>query len=389
MKKIMLVALYKVFSQLAGAERVFWNMANDFSLYEDFEVTAVGFDEEKVDIPYDVLPNVKYINLGEYKNNFSIELQSLFYINKDKRHKFRRIYKDNSIGRKLEPIIKEKKPDIIISFQPEITYIIKECMNINTIPVVTMFHNEPNRTLDVDLENREEWYGALEKCECIQVLNENFIDIIKKYIHNKNIIYIPNIVPQYDDQKVLNYDIKKIINVARLERNQKRQHLLIEAFNLIKSKYNDWTVEFWGYSDEEYLRELKNLVDKYELKNNIRFCGTSKNISEKLCRASIFAFPSAYEGFPLALTEAMSMGLPVVTYKNVLGVNGIVKDNYNGLLCDDSVESFANALDRLMSDKILRMRLGKNGKEEMRNYSKNIINDRWRCLIIDIINNNI
>ena len=57
--------------------------------------------------------------------------------------------------------------------------------------------------------------------------------------------------------------------------------------------------------------------------------------------ASVCAFPSKYEGFPLALTEAMSAGLPCVGFKSCTGVNGLIVDGENGFLVEDGICDFA------------------------------------------------
>ena len=74
---------------------------------------------------------------------------------------------------------------------------------------------------------------ALEKCSVIQVLLPSYVNITRKYIDNK-IVVIPNIVPQYSNSDC--HKEKCIVNVARIDGQTKRQILLIEAFNKIKSR---------------------------------------------------------------------------------------------------------------------------------------------------------
>ncbi len=100
-----------------------------------------------------------------------------------------------------------------------------------------------------------------------------------------------------------------------------------------------------------------------------------------LCKADIFAFPSAYEGFPLALTEAMSVGLPSVGFRNADGVNELIHHNVNGILCNDGVENFARGLSILMDSRELRKKLGNKAKEDMKQYKPNRIWDTWEKLI--------
>ena len=118
----------------------------------------------------------------------------------------------------------------------------------------------------------------------------------------------------------------------------------------------------------------------------ILFCGTCDNVFKKLETAKIFAFPSAYEGFGLALTEAMSAGLPAVGCKSCPAVNELIKDGENGFLCENGVDAFAQALEKLMSDEELREKMGKAAKEDMKQYAPDKIWDMWEKLMEKILN---
>ena len=113
----------------------------------------------------------------------------------------------------------------------------------------------------------------------------------------------------------------------------------------------------------------------------IIFCGTCDNVLKKLETAKIFAFPSSYEGFPLSLTEAMSAGLPAIGYKNCPAVNELIKDGENGFLCEEGVDVFAQALEKLISDEELRKKMGNAAKKDMKQYAPEKIWDRWKNLI--------
>ena len=77
----------------------------------------------------------------------------------------------------------------------------------------------------------------------------------------------------------------------------------------------------------------------------------------------------------------MSAGLPVIGYKNCPAVNELIKDGENGYLCEDGVNAFAQALDKLMSDEKLRKKMGKAAKEDMKQYAPEKIWDMWENLI--------
>lgn len=105
------------------------------------------------------------------------------------------------------------------------------------------------------------------------------------------------------------------------------------------------------------------------------------NVPSKLKEASIFAFPSLFEGFGLALAEAFAMGLPAVGCKDCSAVNTLIRDGENGFLTESTPEAFAKGLAKLMESEELRRKLGEEGKKDMKAYSADRVWGTWEKLI--------
>ena len=385
--KILLLNLWRVIDSKGGTEKVFFNMANALS-EKGYDIVALAL-EDRVGKPFfSIAPKVKFINVGiGFKNKLTLKQKicKIFIVNREKKRLFKEKILDERKAIILRPILEKEKPDIIVSFSMEATRILVNHINMD-VPIISMFHFDPDTILkDIADYTR----NALEKSACIQVLLENDIARTRKYIDHKNIKCIPNIVPQHECPPVVELRDRCIITVARIDENQKRQHLLIEAFNKIKESYSDWRVEIWGETDcdKKYYRYCLALLKKYNLEKQIVFCGTTNNVDEKLKQASIFAFPSAFEGFALAMTEGMSLGVPVVGYRSCTSVRELIKDRYNGLLCEDGIDDFAAKLALLMHDDKLREQLGRNAHESMKAFSPEKIWDTWEKLIIETVEN--
>lgn len=227
--------------------------------------------------------------------------------------------------------------------------------------------------------------SALRKSAWLQVLMPADKTFFERYLPGTHIIHIPNIVPQYGELgHVGKKDIYRIIDVARLDMKQKRQHILVEAFAKVADAYPKWNLELWGEEQENdiYTNQLLALIEKYQLKGRAFLCGNAEDVKMIYQAADIFAFPSSYEGFPLAMTEAMSAGLPVVAYRTCPAVNELVQSGENGLLVDDDIDALAAGLRRLMDNEQLRLKMGKRASEMMKSYSSKVIWDRWEQLII-------
>ena len=113
-------------------------------------------------------------------------------------------------------------------------------------------------------------------------------------------------------------------------------------------------------------------------------CGETEDVYRHLKEASIFAFPSRWEGFALALAEAMSMGIPPVGCITCPAVNCLIRDEKNGFLSDENAESFAQALTRLMDSEDERSRLGNVAKKDMRAYAPDKIWDKWEEVLLSV-----
>ncbi len=217
---------------------------------------------------------------------------------------------------------------------------------------------------------------TLKQADLVQVLLPSYESLLRRYYRGR-IITIGNAVFPNDFKEKRQ---KIIIYPARIEPN-KGQLFLIEAFSKIASKYPDWQVHFYGgISRREYAQLCQQKIEKFHLENQVFFKGVSKEMSKLLASSSICAFPSQYEGFSLALTEAMTAGLPCIGFDYASCVNELIQPEKNGFLVKNTDE-MAQCLDQLMGDEKLRLRLGKNAQKLMTFYSLENIIQQWEKII--------
>lgn len=385
--KILLLNLWRVIESKGGTEKVFFDMGNNLSA-RGYEVIAVAMDNKDGNPFFEISKKVNFINISvdmKKYDGIKYKIQRALYINREKRHMFDERNRDLLRGKRLKLVVEKEEPDIIIAFNVEATRILINYLGV-TCPIITMFHFDPDTILKGITPNTK---NALEKCCCVQVLLPNDIERVKKYLTCKRIEYIPNVVPQHICHPSEDSRENVIITVARIDSQQKRQHLLIEAFNIVKNCYPTWKVKIYGETDydKKYYSYCLNLIKKYNLEDKVIFCGTSNDICKNLKRSKIFAFPSSFEGFSLAMTEAMGVGLPVVGYKSCTSISEIVKDGYNGFLCDDGIEDFAAKLKCLMFDDKLRKQMGENARESMKAFAPEKIWNAWDTLIQEAVEN--
>lgn len=382
MTKVVLINLWRVINAYGGTEKVFFSLSNELAS-RGYDVTAIASDSNHGVIHFPVSEKVNFKNciVDDVKQSI-IRARSFYFPSKQQRDKMRLIISLRNKANALKQEINKINPDIIISFQQETTFILKEIIGVNQ-NVITMFHGNPSCYFKGSKFNF--YKSSLEKSECCQVLLPTYIDELKKHFRPRKSVCIPNAIPQYAQKATL--ENKVIISVGRISK-EKRQHLLVEAFALLKDKYPEWKVELWGETtyDPVYYEQIRQKIEDLHLSSVVQFCGVTNNIEEKLEQASIFVLASEFEGFPLALGEAMSKGLPTIGCKSCIAVSSLIKHCSSGLLCDDSPIDMAEKIEKLIKSHKLRLEYGEHAKCQIKAYSTDIVLEKWEKLIDSLIN---
>jgi glycosyltransferase involved in cell wall biosynthesis len=145
---------------------------------------------------------------------------------------------------------------------------------------------------------------------------------------------------------------------------------LISAFGLLKqdARYSDLKLLIIGDEITRYA-SLRRRVEQAGVRQDVRFFGfvPDRTLAALYRLASVFAFPSLYEGFGLPPLEAMACGTPVVTSKisslpEVVGDAAVLVDPY-------SEADIARGIDQVLSDHELRGVLVARGRSHARRFS--------------------
>lgn len=139
---------------------------------------------------------------------------------------------------------------------------------------------------------------------------------------------------------------------------------LITAVGAINA--NGVQCDLWlsGFADVENVSSIsRQQLQEWEELPGVDWLGPSDMMEQVYSAVDCVVLPSYREGMPRSLLEAGAMGLPVVT-TNVPGCRNIVKDGFNGLLCEaKNTESLQMAMQKmLMMTASERARMGENGR---------------------------
>lgn len=389
--KILLANFTKMVNDSGGLAKVTSAFANEMAS-RGHNVSILYSDESHGDFFYPVKETIHCYNLKDNADGSHIKFplylkavrEMLRAIGKRPARTVNSWFEEHYLLNNVKYYLNIIKPDIIISYQPAASKLLL-CDAGTEIPVITMSHGDPEDYFHIYPVKE---IPALRKSAVCQVLMPSFEAHIKNHLTDTKTITIGNAIPQFDFSADLVADKKqyKVIFVGRLTKNHKRPHLLVQAFTKLAAKYPNWILELWGAKDRAtYYKELEHMISSANLSDRIFIKGATDKVPEKLREADIFAFPSAFEGFGMALAEGMSVGLPSIGYKSCSAVNELIKDGETGFLCDDGVEPLAQALDKLMGDKNLRVQMGKAAKADMAQFAPEKIWNQWEELMKKVV----
>ncbi|WP_313995152.1 glycosyltransferase [uncultured Selenomonas sp.] len=387
--RILLANFTKMVGDSGGLAKVNVAFANEM-VRRGHTVTTVYSDDLEGDFFYPLDERVTAYNLRHFRGqthlfpiSYKIRREILRAFSERKGRAVNLVFVEKYLLPYVRTILDEAQPDVIVSFQPASSKVLLS--NLQTrVPVITMSHGDPE---DYFHTYPTEELPSLSLSSVCQVLLPIYEEHLRTHLLDIRIEVIGNVVPQYEQQANLaqNKETYKILFVGRLVRSHKRPHLLIEAFIKIAAEFPNWILELWGAEDNRrYQKELKKKIAAAGLAERIHLCGTTSDIPRVLQSSDLCVAPSASEGFSLAHTEAMSMGLPLIGYRSCVSLSALIRDGENGLLTEDGVESLAEKMAILMRDRDLRARMGQAARDSMRAYAPEIIWARWEQLMREV-----
>lgn len=166
--------------------------------------------------------------------------------------------------------------------------------------------------------------------------------------------------------------------VGRLVR-QKRFDRLLDAFALIANDVPGWRLVIWGEGPERAALEAQR--DALGLRGRVSLPGISREPCGWLRTAEAFVLSSEYEGWGNVLAEAMSAGLPVVSFDCDFGPSEMITHGHDGLLVENgSVPALAGALRDLLTDPARRAALGDAASATAQRFRIDEIAAQWDAL---------
>lgn len=362
-----------------GMERVLLNKVSYLSQLPGWEISVVTTDQHQRPSFY---PFPEKVRMTDLEINYSEDNEKgawkkiTGYLRKRKEHK-----------RKLTALLLKEKPDIVVSLYPSESSFIPDIKD-GSKKVLELHFNKFFRIQ----YGRKGIIGLIDRWRTRQ--DERIVCRFDKFVvlTNEDKGYwgdLPNIevIPNAAIHVSKNYSEvknKRVIAVGRLD-YQKGFDRLIQAWKLVQhtGRFSDWKLDIFGQG--EWREMLQQMIDKQGLQNTVKINPPTNAILNEYVHSSLLVMSSNYEGFGMVLVEAMSCGVPVISFDCKCGPKDIIQSGINGLLVPNGdIQALADAMMKVMEDEAYRKMLSLNARKVVDTYSEQAVMSQWIRLFTSI-----
>lgn len=378
--------VYSEISIKGGTDRILVEKAN-YLVTHGYDVTIVTEAQMGRELSFPINPAVKHVDIGL---------------------DFNKQYTQGALGRvltyyaliceykkRLKEVLLKEKPDIVISIIGRSLDFIAG-MSDGSVKIVEAHTTKSHlRSLHLMEEKgglykyaarflRWKMCRNVSKLDAIVVLTQQDADDWKEA---KRVTVIPNAVPFDTCQEVSTLKNKQVIMVGRYN-DAKGYDYLIPAWDIVHQRHPDWKLHVYGSGELHDL--VVQWIQERHLEDTIILHDPVDNIKEKYLESSIAVLSSRYEGFSLVILEAMSCGVPIVSFDCPHGPRNIIQNGEDGLLVDYlNTQALANGICQLIEDESLRKRFGFNAKKNIGRFSRESVMRQWEDLFLTLNNSRI
>lgn len=154
----------------------------------------------------------------------------------------------------------------------------------------------------------------------------------------------------------------------------------IKVLGAVKKEFPDTQLILAGaFADKRFEKELRALITALNLEDAVQLTGRLSDVTGAYQQASVLIMPSLVEGYPMTLMEAKAFALPQVIY-NMPYLAAAGEDKGCISVKKKDSQGMAEAICRLFRDPETLRTLGDTGKKSLKNYSSEIVFDRWQEL---------
>lgn len=344
-----------------GIERVIATLSN--KLANQFKVTILVKDEARSFYPLN--ENVKLLSLNNaLKLNMNSQMSRVLAIGKD----FIKTYK------LLKGFLKRNKFDYYYLAHPLNALEFHFARGIDQQTIVTEHGSQT--AYNLIYKKIKKWLYPKAKTYVVPTITDTqlYQDMALPAV------YIPHFRSELEYVNAARIG-KTVLTVGRFT-EVKQQMLLLEIWQkiMLENPDVDWKLKLAGQGELQL--QLETFISANNLGKSIQILPPTKDIASYYKDASFFVLTSSSEGFGMVLLEAISFGLPCVSFDCPSGPRDVIKNNINGMLIEqNNTTEFKKAMQRLMEDQFLCDRFGEQAYKDSFDWADEQILDKWHNVL--------
>ena len=359
-----------------GMERVLTLKANYFADHFGYDVTIILTEGLGLPYFYPLSDHINVINLNigfEELWNQPILKKIFIYVKKQRQYK-----------KALKAALMQIRPDITVSMlRREINFLNSIHDGSKKIGEIHINRAHYRTFEEGDSNIFKSLLSLYWKHTLIRHLKQldSFVALTKKdqeaWTELNNVTVIPNPV-SFPSVKLSEQTEKRVIAVGRYCHEKGYDHLL-QAWAEVQALCSDWRLDVFGDGDRT---AFEKMLDDYQIdRNRCSLNGRVSDVQSEFARSSLAVCSSRFEGFGLAIVEAMACGLPVVSFDCPWGPRSIIADGDDGVLVENgNVKQFLETMVRLMNDAEVRKNMGKRAAVNVQRFSMEAVARQWKNL---------
>lgn len=299
----------------------------------------------------------------------------------DSRGPWKKLINSRHRVRVVAQAIDEVAPDVVLSFCDRTNILVLQATRGRKVPVVIGERSEPaEQHLGAFWEyQRRKTYRRADRIVALTESSAATLGPLSK--HRVEVIASAVDPPPRPSDRIAAAAEQRILGAGRLE-YEKGFDRLIESFAGIAKGHPDWTLRILGEGSQRVA--LEQLARQLGVSDRVELPGWVRPIWDELTAATLFALPSRYEGFPSALLEAMSVGVPSVAVDCESGPRSIITHETDGLLVADNPQSLADGITRMINDPLQREQWGQRGMSVVARFGWEPMVDRYEAVLQEV-----
>ncbi len=282
--------------------------------------------------------------------------------------------------RVLQATLEAIQPEFVLSFCDQMNIVTLQASRGLIVPVWIAEHSNPARQ---KLSIVWEWWRArtYPRCTGCIVLTPTIAKYVQRWVARERLLVIPNAIElpnaASEPSPAQPSQARVVLALGRLS-PEKGMDLLVDAWRKVYLQLDGWELHIAG--DGPQRSELEKQSRGIP---SIKFLGWVDDPWASYRTAGVFILPSRYEGFPVALVEAMSQQLPCIATRCTEAVEQLSSNETAiHLVAPDSIAELATAILKLAHQPEYRLQLGKAARAVSANYSWAEIGPRWDNLLV-------